>query len=52
MALELYFTFAIEALQAEIAAGKYSNLRTFQYEYMRGRCSVALCFTFLDGSGL
>eukprot|EP00035_Acanthoeca_spectabilis_P005246 m.111533 g.111533 ORF g.111533 m.111533 type:complete len:302 (+) comp12934_c0_seq2:665-1570(+) len=36
MALELYFTFAIEALQAEIAAGKYRNLRTFQYEYMRG----------------
>jgi hypothetical protein len=36
MDLELYFTFSVDELKAQMQAGKYSNLRTFEYGYMNG----------------
>ena len=36
MDLELYFTFSIDELKAQMQSGKYSNLRTFEYGYMNG----------------
>jgi hypothetical protein len=36
MDLELYFTFSVDELKAQMQAGKYSNLRTFEYGYMSG----------------
>jgi hypothetical protein len=37
MALEMYFTFSVDAIKADMAAGKYDGLRTFQFGYMNGR---------------
>eukprot|EP00041_Stephanoeca_diplocostata_P026687 m.723398 g.723398 ORF g.723398 m.723398 type:complete len:865 (+) comp23021_c0_seq4:58-2652(+) len=37
MALELYYTFSVDELKAEMMAGKYSQIRTFEYGFMNGR---------------
>ena len=37
MDLELYYTFSVEDLQAEMMAGNFSNIRTFEYGYMSKR---------------
>lgn len=37
MALEMYFTFSVDAIKADMAAGKYDGLRTFEFGYMNGR---------------
>jgi len=34
--LEIYFTFSVDELKSEMQAGKYNNLRTFEYGYMNG----------------
>ena len=37
MALELYYTFGVDELKAEMMAGKYDQLRTYEYGFMSGR---------------
>ena len=36
MDLEIYFTFSVDELKAQMQGGKYANLRTFEYGYMSG----------------
>ena len=36
MDLEIYFTFSVDELKEQMRAGKYNNLRTFEYGYMNG----------------
>ena len=37
MALELYYTFSVDHLKAQMMAGNYSEIRTFQFNYMSQR---------------